>query len=305
LALALKDRGVSVVHTHNPHALIYGAPAARLAGAVAIHSKHGMNPDRQRRVWLRRAAARFVHAYVAVTPALKKAALESGDCEGSRITVISNGIDTARFAPNQAARSEVRREFAVPDDAWVACTVGRLAEEKDQALLLNAVEPLLDERRRLFIVGDGPLGPALRERISRMRGGRYVTMTGARTDVERLLAASDAFVLTSKTEGLPLVLLEAMATALPVVSSAVGGIPDVIEHRATGMLFAAGAVAPLTRQLDWLSTDGPLSRQLGRAARHQAVARYSVERMAAEYEALYANALWSRERHAIREAIAG
>jgi glycosyltransferase involved in cell wall biosynthesis len=95
-----------------------------------------------------------------------------------------------------------------------------------------------------------------------------------------------------------------MATELPVVSAAVGGIPDVIEHRATGLLFATGAIEPLRRQLDWLSRDAPLSRQLGRAARHHVVNRYSAERMASEYDALYADTLWRRERRAIREAIA-
>lgn len=304
LARYLREQHVSVVHTHNPHALIYGAPAARLAGAVAIHSKHGMNPDLPRRIWLRRNAARFVDAYVAVSPALEAAALKSGDCERSQLHVIPNGVDVARFAPNRSARREVRAELGIPDGAWVVCTVGRLAEEKDQATLLQAMEPLLDERRRLVIVGEGPSRPSLERQIAGMRGRRYVTMTGARPDVERLLAAADAFALTSRTEGLPLVLLEAMATGLPVITSAVGGIPDVVEHRANGLLFEAGSVAPLTRQLEWLSMDGPLSHALGRAARHHVVKRYSVERMATEYDALYANALWRRERRTLREALA-
>jgi len=228
----------------------------------------------------------------------------SEDCDSSRLHVISNGIDVNRFAPNHVARREVRAELGIPSDAWVVCTVGRLAEEKNQWALLDAMEPLLDEHRRLVIVGDGPERAALRERIDDMDGGRYVRMTGARADVERLLAASDAFALTSRTEGLPLVLLEAMATGLPVVTSKVGGIADVIEHRATGLLYEEGALSPLRRQLDWLSMDAPLSRQLGRAARHHVVTRYSVERMAAEYDALYADALWRRERRATREAIA-
>jgi glycosyltransferase involved in cell wall biosynthesis len=304
LAMHLRRHHVAVVHTHNPHALIYGAPAAHLSGAVAIHSKHGMNPDRPRRLWLRRNAARFVDAYVAVTPALKTAAIASGDCERSRLHVISNGIDVNRFAPNPAARREVRSELGISDDAWVVCTVGRLAEEKNQGALVDAMAPLLDQRRRLVIVGDGPARSTLREQLDGMDRGHFVCMTGARGDVERLLAAADVFALTSRTEGLPLVLLEAMATGLPVVSSAVGGIPDVVEHRATGLLFEAGALEPLRRQLDWLSMDAPLSRQLGRAARHHVVTRYSVERMAAEYDALYADALWRRERRAIREAIA-
>jgi glycosyltransferase involved in cell wall biosynthesis len=186
-----------------------------------------MNPDRARRLWLRRTAARLVDAYVAVSPALRAAALTNGDCDAKRLRVVSNGIDVTRFAPNPEARRSVRRELGIPDDAWVVCTVGRLAPEKDQAMLVDAVAPLLDERRRLLIVGDGPERDALREQIARTGKGSYVYMTGARSDVERILAASDAFALTSRTEGLPLVLLEAMATALPVISTAVGGIPDL------------------------------------------------------------------------------
>lgn len=99
-------------------------------------------------------------------------------------------------------------------------------------------------------------------------------MTGARSDVERVLAACDAFALTSRT-GLPLVLLEAMATALPVISTAVGGVPDLVSHRATGFLVTAGTDhAPLTRQLDRLSMNGSLSRQIGRAARIAPGRRY-------------------------------
>jgi glycosyltransferase involved in cell wall biosynthesis len=116
-------------------------------------------------------------------------------------------------------------------------------------------------------------------------------MLGARDDVEDILAAFDAFALTSRTEGLPLVLLEAMATGLPVISTAVGGIPDLVEHRVTGFLAPAGERAPLTRQLDWLSTDGSLSRQIGEAARHDVLALHSVEQMADAYSALYESTL--------------
>jgi len=305
LRLALYLRGVhaTIVHTHNPQALIYGAPAARLSGAVAIHSKHGMNPDRFRRVWLRRVAARLVDAFVAVSPALRTVALANRDCDSNLLHVISNGVDVTRFAPNSEARRSVRRELGIPDDAWVVCTVGRLAPEKDQATLVDAMAPLLDERRRLVIVGDGPEREALRAQIARSAKGAYVHMTGARSDVERVLAACDAFALTSRTEGLPLVLLEAMATALPVISTPVGGIPDLLSHRANGFLLPAGGDrAPLTRQLNWLSMDESLSRQIGRAARYHVVKQYSVERMASEYAALYTSALASHGNAAAETA---
>jgi glycosyltransferase involved in cell wall biosynthesis len=291
LAAHFRRHDVDVVHTHNPHALIYGAPAAWLAGAVSVHSKHGMNPDRPRRLWLRRAAARLVDAYVAVTPTLAMSALAQRDCRAGRLHVIPNGIDVARFSPSRRGRRKVREELGIPDDAWVVGTVGRLAPEKAQTLLLDAMAPLLSNERRLVIIGDGPEREALAARIASTPSGRYVHMLGARRDVDRLLPALDAFALTSVTEGLPLVLLEAMSAGLPVLSTAVGGIPDLVEHRVTGLLSPTGEAAALTRQLTTLSTDGPLSRQMGEAARRQILERHSVYRMAEDYELLYASVL--------------
>ncbi len=296
LAARLRSRGVNVVHTHNPHALVYGAPAAWLVGAAAVHSKHGMNPDRPRRLWLRRAAARLVDAYVAVTPTLAARALEQGDCDPSLLAVIPNGIDVERFVPSPALRRAIREELGIPGDAWVVGTVGRLAGEKDQALLVDAMAPLLSEGRQLVIVGDGPERDALRTRIAKTPGGRYVRMLGARADVESVLAAFDAFALSSRTEGLPLALLEAMATGLPVVSTAVGGIPDLVQHEVTGLLSPAGDPAPLTRHLALLSADGPLSRRIGEAGRRQVLERHSMARMAKEYGALYESALLDSRR---------
>jgi glycosyltransferase involved in cell wall biosynthesis len=180
LASELRRRRVEVVHTHNPHALIYGAPAAWLAGAIAVHSKHGVNRDRRRRLWLRRTAARLVDAYVAVTPMLAAKAVEQNDCDPLRLHVIPNGIDVAKFTPNSERRRDVRRELGIPEDAWVVGTVGRLAPEKDQALLIDGMAPLLSKDRRLVIVGDGPEKPALTARVASIPGSAYVSMLGHR-----------------------------------------------------------------------------------------------------------------------------
>jgi glycosyltransferase involved in cell wall biosynthesis len=117
---------------------------------------------------------------------------------------------------------------------------------------------------------------------------------GARDDVEHILPAFDAFALTSHTEGLPLVVLEAMATGLPVISTAVGGIPDIIQHGVTGLLTTPGSRASLTFQLSELATAPALGLQLGTAARQQVLRHHSVKRMAAEYEALYAHSHTTR-----------
>ena len=296
LAAFLSKQRVDVVHTHNPHALIYGAPAASLVRAVAVHTKHGRNPDAARRLWLRRTVSKLVDAYVAVTPTLAALAIEKRECEPARVCVIPNGIDAERFRPRAEARRRIRAELEIPDEAWVVGTVGRLSPEKNQALLVDAMTPLLDPRRRLVLVGDGPEREPLSLRIAATWRTELVSMTGARSDVENLIAAFDAFALTSRSEGLPLVLLEAMASGIPVVSTAVGGVPDLIEHGVTGFLVAAGDRVALTDRLEWLANRPPLAQKVAEVARQRVLERYTMQRMAREYEALYERLLGAQSR---------
>ena len=296
LAAFLSKHRVDVVHTHNPHALIYGAPAASLVHAVSVHTKHGRNPDAPRRLWLRRTVSKLVDAYVAVTPTLATLAIENHECEPARVRVIPNGIDAERFRPRPEARRRIRSELDIPDEAWVVGTVGRLSPEKDQALLLDAMTPLLDARRQLVLVGDGPEREPLSLRIAATWRTEFVSMTGARSDVEQLLAAFDAFALTSRSEGLPLVLLEAMAAGVPVVSTAVGGVPDLVEHGVTGFLVPAGDRVALSERFEWLASRPPLAQEVAEAARRRVLERYTMQRMAQEYEALYERLLRARSR---------
>jgi glycosyltransferase involved in cell wall biosynthesis len=222
-----------------------------------------------------------------VTPALAAIARENRECDPARLSVVANGIDVAVFAPSAEARRRTRAELRIPEDARVVGTVGRLAPEKDQALLVRAMLPLLDETRHLVIVGDGPERDALTAMIRSSGRERYVHMTGARDDVARLLPAFDVFALPSLTEGLPLVLLEAMSTELVVVASAVGGIPDLVDPGTTGYLIRPGECAPLTARLSTLLEDRQLAEKVGRAARQRVLDRHSLARMASGYEALY------------------
>ena len=284
LAKVLRREQVLLVHTHNPQPLIYGAPAARLAHARAIHTKHGANPDGGRRLWLRRAAGWLCDAVVAVSETTAEVARQNKEVARDRLHVVANGIDLSRFGPDAAARAAVRAELGIPNDAWLMGTVGRLAPEKDQALLLRAAAPLVSERCWLVIVGDGSEAAALREQAAPMK---FVRFAGVRKDVPRILAALDVFVLSSRTEGLPLVIPEAMATGLPVVSTAVGGIPGVVEDGVTGLLVPAGDEAALRAALARLAGERTLGENLGSRGRERALARFSAQRMVNEYMALY------------------
>ena len=289
LARELHRRGADVVHTHNPLPLIYGAPAARLIGAAAIHTKHGANPAWRGHRWLRRAAAQCAHAFVAVSDTTAAQARAHGDMPRARLHAIPNGIRLDRYAPDPAARAAVRAELGL-GDAWVVGTVGRLDPFKNQALLVRALAPLLSARVRLVIVGDGDGRGDVEAAIAALPEPRWAVMTGRRMDVPRVVHAFDVFALSSKTEGLPLVVPEAMAAGLPIVTTAVGGLPGVVDDGETGLLVPVDEAA-LAAALARLERDRATARAMGARAREVALARYSHERMVDAYLALYAQAL--------------
>jgi glycosyltransferase involved in cell wall biosynthesis len=290
LAALLRRRGVQIVHTHNPQPLIYGAPAARLAGARAVHTKHGSNVE-VGRIWLRRAAALLVDAYVAVSAETMEQARRDGDAPARKLRAIANGIDLSRFFPDEDARAAVRAELGIPAAAMVVISVGRLVPDKHQALLVRAMAPLVADGTRLVLVGDGPEAPALRAQVQALAGARFVHLVGARRDVPRLLAAADLFALSSRTEGLPLAIPEAMAAGLPVVSTAVGGIPSVIDEGETGFLVPPDDESALRARVAALAGDAARTRRMGQHARAVALERYAAARMVRDYLALYQRVL--------------
>lgn len=291
---ALLRLGPHIVHTHNPLPLIYAAPAARLVGAAVIHSKHGRNPGTGRFLWLRRQAARCVASFVAVSAATADQAREQRDCAPGKLRVIPNGIDLRRFCPRADERAAVRRGLGISESAWVVGTVGRLDPNKNQALLIDAAAPLLGPEFHVVIAGDGESRSALEARVAALPHPASVHLLGRRDDVAAILAALDVFVLTSHSEGLPLVLPEAMASGVPPVCTRVGGIPEVVEPERTGLLFEAGDGAGLRGHLTRLAEDRELARALGGAARDVALDRFSLARMVDAYLELYRGALAAR-----------
>lgn len=294
LARWLRRHRVDLVHTHNRMALIYGAPAGRLARAAVVHTKHGKNPAGGTRLLAGNLAGRLVDAFVAVSEETAVVARQRREVPEPKLHVIPNGIELGRFHPDPAARERVRRELGIPADARVVGTVGRVAVEKNHALLLRAAAPLLGPGTRLIVAGDGPLLPALTELAGALGVVPFAHLLGVRRDVPDVLNAMDVLAMSSDTEGLPLVVLEAMATGLPVVSTRVGGIPNVLEEGQTGLLVPAGDEAALRDRIARLLSAPPVSRAFGERARTAAVTQYAAERMQREYLTLYGRVLSRR-----------
>jgi glycosyltransferase involved in cell wall biosynthesis len=287
LARAFRARRAGVVHTHNPLPLIYGAPAARLAGARAIHTKHGKNPGSRGHMMLRRAAARCVHWFVAVSDTTAAQAREQRDAPARRIIVIPNGIRLERFRRDPETRSQVRRELGIPEDAWVVATVGRIDANKNQPLLVRAAAPLLGPKARLVLVGDGPARGELEAAVAATGAAApFIHVLGRRMDVDRLFSGFDVFALSSISEGLPLVVPEAMASELPIIATAVGGLPDIIEEGVTGLLCPVEESA-LRSRLESLKNDPSMSKNIGSSARLRSLEKFSAERMIADYLSRY------------------
>jgi glycosyltransferase involved in cell wall biosynthesis len=287
-ALFRRER-VALVHTHNRMPLIYGAAAGKLAGAAVVHTRHGPGRGSRRELWMRRGAGRLLDAYVAVSPELRELARALGDCAPGKLVVIENGIDLERFgaAAGGEARRAARAALGVGDGAWVVGSVGRLVPEKDFPLLVRAAAPLLGPDARLVIVGDGAEAGAVRAEAAARGVAPFVVLPGARDDVPRYLAALDAFVLSSRVEGLPLAALEAMAAGLPVVATAVGGLPGLISDGVTGFLVPPGDEEALRRRLVALRGDPAAARAAGERGRAHVRAHHSREAMVQRYLALY------------------
>jgi glycosyltransferase involved in cell wall biosynthesis len=206
--------------------------------------------------------------------------------------VIYNGIPTTRFVSN-ASQDSTKEEKGI-----VLLHVGRFAPQKNHLLLVEAFALAVKEypAMKLWLVGDGPLKPAVEKIIVEIGLERKVLFLGIRDDVPRLLAASDLFVLSSDYEGVPLSVLEAMAAGKPVVATTVGGVPELVEDGVTGFLVPPRDPKVLAQGILRLAKDADLRQRMGKAAQERALERFDISRTAREYEALYLKLLKERGR---------
>jgi glycosyltransferase involved in cell wall biosynthesis len=305
---ALRELRPDVLHTHQVGALFYAGPAARAAGApVIVHTEHINNIRkandgffrRQRMSWLWWWAARHARKFFCVSADIADELGGRGIVPRHKLEVLLNGINTEPFrAPFD--RAAFRGSLGIPADAPVIGTVGRLNEVKRQDLLLRAFAQVKTEcpAARLLLVGDGPQRATLEALASQLELGGAVHFAGYQAHPENYLRAMDLFALTSRLEGLPLAILEAWAAGLPVVASAVGGVPDLVAPGANGLLFPSGDEAALTGLLLEMLRAPGRARALGDAGRAEVFAKYDLRRMAGDYDRHYRELLGRNVRRA-------
>jgi glycosyltransferase involved in cell wall biosynthesis len=284
LAWAMRRARPDVVHTHNDSPLVYGVPAARLAGVRrVIHTKHGAKAP-ARNLALRSLLTRGLDAYVAVSVETAERARTIEGVPKDKLVTIPNGIPTKEFSPDPVARAEVRAALGIDPNAFVVGTLGRLVLEKRPDVLLRAMAPLLSKGAHLVYGGDGPERARLEATVARDKLPN-VHLLGARRDTARVLAALDVFALSSALEGLPLALVEAMATALPVVATDVGGIREATQDAAR--LVPPGDEEALRSAILELWISPPLRSSLGALACERARAHFDFDRVVNQDVSLY------------------
>lgn len=242
-----------------------------------------------------RLGSYLVDGFVAVSDQVKIAMLERIGPIGHKVTVICNGVDTQRYS-EAIDTTNTRRQLGFSDDQYLIIVVATLKEQKGHRFLIEALASIVPMNPNVYgiFVGDGPLREELRFQIDKLNLANHIMLLGNRTDVPQLLAASDLFVLPSLWEGLPMALLEAMASGLPVIASEVSGTVQVLKADESGILVRPGDKLQLIEAIQYLLTFPDKACNLGMVAKQRVEENFSARKQADDHLKLFQELLDKR-----------
>ena len=291
VAALAAEMEVSVIHCHHYSSFVYGTIATLRARRLSmLYTEHGRlsdaPPTLKRRV-ANAVLSRGSGSAFAVSFALREHMLAEG-FRGRPVAVIHNGIEV-NAVPSAEARLAARRMLGLPERCFVVGTVARLDPVKNLTALVSAAARIATSvpAMRLLIVGDGPERAVVEDAARQAGIERSVVITGYRPDARELLAACDVYVNASVSEGVSLTILEAMAAALPVVATRVGGTPEVVLDGTTGLLVAPRSAEALAAAITALAADPGLRARLAAAGRARVEVEFTIERMVEDYAREY------------------
>lgn len=284
----IRERKPALVHAHGFKAGLIARLAARMAGrvpvVVTVHN-HVLYRDispftRWRYVTVERWLSGMTARIVTVSDSLRDELIGEYGIAPRLITTVHNGLDLGRFL-GLADKRAARVRYGVPGDALVFGIAARFAPQKAMDVLVEAAVPVLErcENAFLLLAGDGPTLESARAVARRQKARERILFPGLETDVPGLLASLDVYVSAALSEGLPLGTIEAMAAGLPVVSTAAGGTPEVVEDGVTGVLVPPGDASALCAAMMRLAFDPAARIRMGDAGRARALAEFTEERM--------------------------
>ncbi len=287
-----------IVHSRNLAALEAQAPAWAAGVPVRIHGEHGLdmgdldgsNVTYQR---VRRFYKPFVHHYMALSRDLADYLADKVRVAQANITQAYNGVDTDRFCPAPNGPQPIAGCPFNSAQHWLVGTVGRMQTVKDQVMLANAfvqalvLAPKLRLRMRLVMVGEGPLRAQAQAVLDAAGLGELAWLPGERVDVADIMRGLHVFALPSLGEGISNTILEAMASGLPVVATAVGGNADLVVQGQTGYIVPPAHPQAMALRLVELVASPERARSLGQAGRQRVRAMFSMQAMVSTYQRVY------------------
>lgn len=290
----IQKNKIDIVHTHSSKAGVLGRWAGVLAKAkIIIHTVHGWSFNDFQKPFLRkfyleleRLNAKFTDKIIVVSDHDKQKGLGHKIGSDERYSLLRYGIDRAQFGRRD---SSVRKELGISDDTQVIGTIACLKPQKAPedfvklAFLASQVLP----QARFLLVGDGVLRKKIEKLIAKFHLGSRFILTGWRRDISRILPAMDVFVLTSLWEGLPIAVLEAMASQVPVVATHTGGISEIITEGKTGFLVSCHDIPSMLKKTCALFRDAAFKNDIVRGAKESMGEKFDTETMVKAHEDLY------------------
>lgn len=294
----LLNRKIDIIHSHDYKSDFYALMASLKLKVYRIATCHNWNTFNQRLKWYSRIdkyLLRFFDLVIAVSPLVKKELVENG-IKSNKAQIISNGVNLDEFDCNASVNKDsLRSQLGIPNNCTIIGCVGRLSPEKGFEYFIHAAKIVLRDYPRtcFLIIGEGPEKEKLCGLSASLGIGENTFFAGLRGDVAALYRIMDVFAVTSLYEGLPMVLLEAMASQRPVVSTNVGGIPQLIEDRFNGLLVEPGNVIELADSIKLLLADKKQAELFSKRSYTKVVKEFSSRAMADNYHKSYLNLLKS------------
>ena len=293
----ISENGINIVHSEGMRADFLARLACRNIPSTAVICTvamliEGYDVSPLKKIVYKiadRFSSRYVTHYIAVSKALKQRLVGELGIPADRVSVIYNGVELDQYNPNLYTSDDARRSLGIPDGGPLVGTIGRLVYQKNFSCFLKAAHHVHLKRKQVkfVIVGHGEEESHLKSLAESLGISQVCTFAGLRFDTAKVLSALDIFVLPSILEGLPRIVIEAMAMERPIVATDIDGVREELRHDETGLLVPPADPAALAEAILSLLDNQEKARRLGRAARKDAEQRFNLERTLMDVETLY------------------
>jgi len=297
LSRLISEHQIHIVHSMGARADFFARMACRKNPSAAVVCTvamlvEGFDVGFPRKAVYKMAdhySAKYVTQYITVSKVLKEILVKERNIPADKISVIYNGVELDQYNPNLQVSDEVRKSLEISDDYPIVGTIGRVVYQKGLTYFLEAAQYVYSKKQcvRFVIVGDGPEKVHLKRLANDLGISHLCTFAGLRFDIAKLLSAFDVFVLSSLLEGLPRVVIEAMAMARPIVGTDINGVREELIHDETGLLVPPADPKALGDAILKILDDQQMAERLGKKARQYTERMFDLKRTLAKVEELY------------------